>query len=501
MRIYKILTLLLPALLFVACFEDDTTNGNRILSEITIEGGIDSIYNIDKQETLRIVPVISQKNVEKPLSYTWEIELVPYSNDAEFVYVGEKLGSFNCRLIVENEDGKAFFPFKLNVNSPYEEGITVLSKDADGRPMLSFMQTPLNPDEEAHFTEGDCLSLNNSDIFFSSHPADIVQTSGSLIFTCRGSGEGNDIPAVYYLNEKTLVVENMFTGPEYPDYKPVKLLVPSTGSVGAAYPILCDNGRVYEFSTAEAAIQPSRKLFYTYSPASFVVDQGVGYYYDVVLWDNDIDALASIYNGYGPYYFSHTYHLGRDDENFAQGNYFTGKKLSAMLPVRSTKEQMKLNGNEAVVIVNNGVMLYSLVIGTSFWAYNYELAENYLMDNGGFKMVGFGKSPIDENTPCIANKTYYSLLFADGNKVRRWNYTTSQLLTAAEELLAVGSDDAIITGFEISDDHLQTYVSFYEPLRDGLNGSVWVFDTDNGTVLKKYDNVCYRPVKMFYKRK
>ena len=120
MRIYKILTLLLPALLFVACFEDDTTNGNRILSEITIEGGIDSIYNIDKQETLRIVPVISQKNVEKPLSYTWEIELVPYSNDAEFVYVGEKLGSFNCRLIVENEDGKAFFPFKLNVNSPYE---------------------------------------------------------------------------------------------------------------------------------------------------------------------------------------------------------------------------------------------------------------------------------------------------------------------------------------------------------------------------------------------
>ena len=85
--------------------------------------------------------------------------------------------------------------------------------------------------------------------------------------------------------------------------------------------------------------------------------------------------------------------------------------------------------------------------------------------------------------------------------MRRWNYTTSQLLTAAEELLAVGSDDAIITGFEISDDHLQTYVSFYEPLQDGLNGSVWVFDTDKGTVLKRYDNVCYRPVKMFYKRK
>ena len=53
----------------------------------------------------------------------------------------------------------------------------------------------------------------------------------------------------------------------------------------------------------------------------------------------------------------------------------------------------------------------------------------------------------------------------------------------------------------MSEDHLKTYVAFYEPDQDGLNGSVWVFDTDKGTVLEKYDNVCYEPVKMFYKKR
>ena len=56
-------------------------------------------------------------------------------------------------------------------------------------------------------------------------------------------------------------------------------------------------------------------------------------------------------------------------------------------------------------------------------------------------------------------------------------------------------------GFEISDDHLRTYVTFYEPKQEGLNGSVWIFDTDKGSVLEKYDNICYRPVKMIYKNR
>ena len=67
-------------------------------------------------------------------------------------------------------------------------------------------------------------------------------------------------------------------------------------------------------------------------------------------------------------------------------------------------------------------------------------------------------------------------------------------------LLSV-APEAVITSFEISDDHKKTYVAFYEPSKTGLNGSVWVFNTDTGEVLEKHENFCYRPVKIFYKKR
>ena len=93
------------------------------------------------------------------------------------------------------------------------------------------------------------------------------------------------------------------------------------------------------------------------------------------------------------------------------------------------------------------------------------------------------------------------MLFADGNKVRRWNYTSNQQITAADVLQTIGSETAIICGFELSADHKQTYVAFYEPDQPGLNGSVWVIDTDKGNIIKKYNNICYQPVKIMYKKK
>ena len=142
-----------------------------------------------------------------------------------------------------------------------------------------------------------------------------------------------------------------------------------------------------------------------------------------------------------------------------------------------------------------------VILSTSFWKYNFDTAETVLSDNGGTKVAAVGACPLTATTPAIANMTYYSLLFADGNKVRRWNYTTSQLLTNADVLQTIGSADAVITGFEMSADHKKTYVAFYEPSQTGKNGSLWVIDTDRGTILQKYDNISYRPVKMIYKKK
>lgn len=501
MKKYKYILVLFTSLLFVSCFEDETTLADMSsLSEIVIqEGSINSVYNIKKNDTIVISPVVSQNNPKKTLRYTWEIELTEYSHEKDFNYVGDKLGVYNCRYIVENEDGKTFFPFKLYVNSPYEEGITVLSADTDGRPMLSFMQTPSTEEELGTFTTDELLTLNNQDIRFSSNPADLIQSGNVLFLVCRGGVGDDDAPAIYYLNEKTFVVESMLNVEEYADFKPTKLLMPSTWVASTDYPVLCENGKVYTFSPYEASVGPSTDLAYTYSQATNVDDGD--YYYDILLWDKEANGLALIYGGYGPFYFSNEYHLKRADENFTSLNYFAGRDFITMIPVRMSAEEIKLNGYEAIVLTKSGTMNYHGVVGTNFWESTDGKTYKLLYNDGGYPMIGFGNLTINENTPAIASKTFQLMLFAEGNKLKRWNYTTFQQITAASTHVTVGSENAVITGIEMSMDQKRTYVAFYEPNQEGLNGSVWVIDTDKGDVLNKYDNVCYQPVKIMYKKK
>ena len=516
MRIIKYVLPLFLALVSVSCFEDETTSATRPLSEITIDAkSVSSEYNVNKNEVLEIAPVITQTNRQLPLSYSWEIDQKVVSNDEVFVYKATTLGVFDGRLIVENEDGKAFHPFKLYVNSPYEEGITVLSKDADGKSMLSFMQKATSPDEEQKFYEGDCFAINNEGLFFASNASDIIQTSGSVIIACQGGDASpEDEATIYFLNEKTFVMENIVKGGEYPTFKPTKLLTPGESAEGVSYPVLSADGKVYALPTYNALLQPSPKLLSTYAQTAFVAGESASYY-DVILWDKEVNDITLVYNGYGPYYCGSKYLLMRNDSAFSSDEYYV-KNFSKLKGVRTltyihrTKEQMQTSRRELIAIVEAPLMLQKVVIATFFWEpVAGKTGEYVVLDNNGFKKAASRNyTLINENTPCIANATFKTMLFANGNKVMKWFYTKEEkeggkqyLLEDAEVLLTVGSDDAVITSFEISDDHKTTYVAFYEPNQDGLNGSVWVFDTDNGVVLEKYDNVCYQPVKMFYKKK
>ena len=271
MKFFRHIIFLSLAILLGSCFRDKSTDATEPISYITIESGIDSVYNIDKNDTLVISPVISQTIEGKHLLYTWEIDLSIYSEEETFIYAGTELGKFNCRLIIENEDGKTFFPFTLYVNSPYEEGITIVSKDENGKPMLSFMQKPLKEGDKAEFTKGDCFALNNKDLFFASNPTDIVQSSGSLIIACQGSEESGDDATIYFLNEKTFVMENIIVASEYETFKPTRLLIPSQSNAGVSYPVLSADGKVYALPVYDAVLQPSTKLQSSYAQSCFVV--------------------------------------------------------------------------------------------------------------------------------------------------------------------------------------------------------------------------------------
>lgn len=511
MKTSKSILLALAMLSFVSCFKDESTDATQPISEIFIdESNLEKVYNIAKNDTLVIEPTVIQTNAELPLSYAWELNQEVVSTDKIFKYVGNTLGVYNGRLIVENEDGKAFFIFTLNVNSPYEYGITVLSKDASNRPYISFMQEPMKEGDEKKFYTENCLERNNPDQFFASNPSDILQTTGSLIVACQGNDEeANDEATIYFLNEKTFVVENIVTGSEYESFKPTKLLIPFYGSTGVSYPVLSADGKMYSLPTSNAVLQPSTQFTSTYAQTAFVRCESQSSY-DVIVWDKEVNGLAVLYNGYGPYYCGSKYLLQRD--SVAQDAYFNKnfsklKEVRTLTHINKTKRQQSESYSEMVAIAQAPLQLQKSIIGTFFWRPIEGTIGGYeVLDRGkGFsdaKAASRSYSLINENTPCIANATYETMLFAHGNKVLRWYYSKDKYyLEDADELLTVGSDDAIITSFDISEDHLKTYVAFYEPNQEGQNGSVWVFDTDNGKVLERYDNVCYQPMKMIYKKK
>ena len=513
MKLKNILTIALLATSLTSCFEDETTMGTGAISEIVIDStSIQQVYNINKNETLTITPVISQTNKEKDVTYTWEINLETYSHDKEFVYEGKELGSYLCRLIVENSDGKSFFPFELHVNSPYEEGITLISKDAEGNSMLSFMLTPADGSEPTGFMTGDQFSANNTDITFAANPADMVQSSGSLIIACQGNEDGTSPATIYYLNEKTFVVENMVTAPEFPDFKPTLLGIPSQGYQGISYPVLCEGGNVYEFSPTEGALIKPVKMPYTYAQTAINYDEGSASSYNLIFWDKDINALCLIYNGY-QYYCGKDYHMKRDTiEANKNINVFNGLSICKMVLIEQQKGSI---GRPKVLIITRNLLGRYLrtVISVDFWEWNSQESKNELIyesrnENGNiYDVCGSGELSLTETTPCIANNRYNTMLFAEKNKIRQWKF--NELLSdnklpninEANILLTVGSESAIITSMELSADHTRTYVAFYEPDQSGLNGSVWVIDTDKGTVLKQYNNVCYQPVKIMYKKK
>ena len=508
MKINKYFLLTIATFVLVSCFEDESTDATNPIAEITIdESSIEKVYNIDQNDSLIIKPIVTQSEEKQlPLSYAWELNQEIVSVEKDFRYKGNILGTYNGRLIVSNEDGKAFYTFTLNVNSPYEYGILVLSKDAEERPHIAFMQEPMTEGEERKFYDENCLEKNNEDQFFSSNPSDIIQTTGTLIFACQGKdGDAEDGAAIYFLNEKTFVMENVVESKEYPTFKPSRLLTPQGSYDGSAYPVLSADGKMYSLPTYNAVLQPSHKLTSTYAQVGFAVGDAI--YNDIIVWDKEVNGLVCLYNSYGPYYCGNKYLLQRDSlstDDYYIKNFSKLKGLRTLVHINKTKEQLSKSRQELIAIVDAPNMKQKFVMSTFFWRQvEGKIGEYEVLDHGkGFqKAASKSYSKINDKTPCIANDTYDTMLFAIENKVMKWHYLQDNLLENAEELLKVGSDNAVITSFTISEDHKKTYVAFYEPTQEGKNGSIWVFDTHSGEVLEEHNNVCYQPVKVIYKKK
>ena len=493
------LFLLLAAIMLLSCYDDKTTNADKPISLIAIdENSVQAEYNIAKNDVLVITPTVSQTIGNKQMRLTWEVGDDVYTGNT-LRFKATELGTLRCRLIAENEDGRAFLPFVINVNTPYEEGITLLSVRPDGGTELSFMLHNVDGTAD-NFYDYECYTANNPDEEeLVPGGADLAQCAGRLLITC--SGDASHGGAIYYINEKTFVLENVVKAPEYPNFHPTLTGVPRDVVSGPSFPILCQDGTVYYFSPLEGALSPSAKYPHKYAQSMIVTGRSGGYF-DVYMWDQTIGDVCAILNAYGPYYLSNDFHCRLEEKDgggyqLSGDNYFANDTFEGMVMARSYKAD---DESQLIVFTRpRGSRLNRTIFHYGWWVNGTDLS-----DNGGKRTVALTPaSRFTPQTPMVATMRYGTLLYAAGNNIVRWAYTTNQYVeqAAAKPIATVGTSKAVVTAMTLSKDHSQTYVAFYEPDQDGKNGHVWCIATETGEVLARYDNVCYRPTCMIYKNK
>ena len=497
-----------------------------IVAEIVVSQGCEDAIMLDCEDYfLPYEAAIVEVGIRANVDFDYKIIGDLYGNDSSVDWVREcqketrSLTTHNQVFEVdENLSRNSRVAYVVFYNSEYAladtltfiqegivcvDGMVVLSKDAEGRPCMSFM--PTDAEGGNNFSVENCLTQGNPDIPFSSNPSDMVHIDGMLLVACQGSEDdgGNDEAAIYVLNENTFEVKNVIASNEHDTFSPTKLFVSQRDYSGVKYPVLSSDGKMYSLSVSDAALQPSEKLQSTY--AQSCIFSSDGWRSDIVLWDKEVNGLVSLYNGYGPYYCGSKYLLQREelsDDPYYIKNFSKLMGVRTLVHINKTKEQLSRTQQEFIAIVNGRLMIQRVVMSTFFWGQvEGEIGKYVVLDKFGFtKAASKSYKLITENTPCIANATYETMLFANGNKVMKWYYLKDDYLEDAVEILEVGSDEAVITSFDISEDHLKTYVAFYEPNQEGKNGSVWVFDTNSGEVLEMYNNVCYQPVKIIHKK-
>lgn len=159
----KNIAILLSAIFIaVGCYEDKTKFGNKEISEIKYEM-IEDIYELDKWDTLKIAPKLSQ-TIEKEIKYEWEVDHKIVSTEPILKYECDEIGQFEVRMRAYNEDGSTFISFRLTVNSPYQTGLVVLSK-YENNDIVSFRRTYISDSiTRTKKTMINCLAKENPHI-------------------------------------------------------------------------------------------------------------------------------------------------------------------------------------------------------------------------------------------------------------------------------------------------------------------------------------------------
>lgn len=350
------------------------------------------------------------------------------------------------------------------MNSPYEEGIFVLTENPDGNGNIAFMRKLT----EAEKTEGkreafenNCFTTNNPGLTLGKGISDVVKRVDQLFIA---STEGGKISLI---NTKTFELESEITAPDIPNFRPYRLNIPDDLSTSSM--VLSENGKVYKLATLEHLIMSVSGL------------------------PTDLNfAMRSQFVA---------------GMNFTS-NYFWDKKNSQFwnLWYINTNSKNTLSNQELICFFATASASYTLTYSkrdetrltrTKFGPYIQEYMKDpvEILEQEEFYNTA---STIKPTSVTVLNDKLNKLIYANDNKVYQWYYSGTNI--PSSPYIEIDNNNKILS-MNVSPDGKELYIATHNNNLSGLKGCMYIYNADNGTLLSKHEGVFDKPVKVFYKNK
>lgn len=419
------------------------------------------------------------KTVADHIFKTGTIENVSTSPTIDYTFT--KLGTFILRLRADNGESIQYKYFTLNVNSGYDEGVTILSNGESGDGHLTFIKTLTSeeatagkqevfPDVFSSINPGQTLR-NGKELFMSNATVKKVDYSGLLIATDDENG------TMWHMEAKTFQL-----------FKKSSML--SAGSRFKAF-----GGELASTSGFAAFILGENSHIYRY-------DMMMGDYTDMI----DIKQMTGIFGGVSRKtakdatirspYFRNSDSLAVRRTASAGTVYYTlsGYEVVNMATLRTAKTnslyvlfRSKTNPDEYVIKNTDG-------IGGS----------GALKTWGSTVTFTTGDLKMDSDCKFVGTKNSADVYYVYDNAVYRWSLISAPATKPTITLPAGEQIRDIATNFlgkdkgDNGEDLL--YIATYNPSRSGeKKGSLYVYRFSDDTLVKSYEGIFWDPASVMYK--
>lgn len=455
-----------------SCYDDDTTAGRKDVSNISISAAHDTLTTAFGDELVVDHLKIEQSGEELPLTYEWAYgelnissgALKPYpikdtlhvvSTDPELKYAFRKLGTFGLRLKVDNGETTQFKYFVLQIDTEFSEGITILSKDNNGKGRLSFMKT-LTKEEistgKKPFFQTDIMEVCNPDMELE-NVTDMIQHDKRLMVS-----SGSNV-RIYNMDSRSFSIEmaTSFTD-RFPDASIQQFIGVSTYDNMHVY---SSNGRAYVYETV------MDELLALDAFAELDVDAGIPYNKPVfVNYENSTFYIASS-----------SKFIISSGSNFTHLNIIQAGFVGTYLYIFGTLK----DDPSKVYIGRTTSSNFSKPTATNEKVYSFT-----------------GTVSMDRNSMLVGVKAHSCIYYTYNNAIYRWK--PYEFLPTDPIITAPAGMEITTISVDPTDGYL--YVGLYEKdSPEELKGSLYIYDTDQSRLVETHKNVADKPVKVVYKER